>query len=103
MIFADPFEGVFKALVKDVDIRIVDPEEPGGYSYPYGLTSDSGTVEIAFGDVLRIVNLGDLIKWSGSRYNQLVKAWGIYVARKKLSDDQLDVFNARVTEFKGAF
>ncbi len=94
LIYASPYEGVFKVLVKDVDIRVYDPDVAGKWTYPYGLTKDTGTVQVQRDGALEILNLGDLMKWSDSVWSNLSTLWQDYLKEKAEADEALDKFNA---------
>ena len=96
LIYASPYEGVFKVLVKDVDIRVYDPDVAGNWSYPYGLTVDTGTIQVQRNSALEIQNLGDLMKWSDSVWSQLSTLWQSYVKEKAEADTALEKFSALV-------
>jgi hypothetical protein len=94
LIFASPYEGVFKVLVKDVDIRVYDPDVAGNWSYPYGLTAESGTVQVQRDGALEIQNLADLMKWKADVWSSLSTLWQDYLKKKAEADEALEKFNA---------
>jgi hypothetical protein len=94
LIYASPYDGVFKVLVKDVDIRFYDPDEKGKWTYPYGLTKDTGTVQVQRDGALEILNLGDLMKWKDDVWSQLSTLWQEYLKRNAELTEALDKFNA---------
>jgi hypothetical protein len=100
LIFADQWEGVFKILVKDVDIRIYDADVPGNWSYPYGLTKDTGTVKVRMDSEERVMNLADLFKWSPSNYDSLLRAWEAYQTAQVEVDKQKTAYLSLVTSLK---
>ena len=100
LIYADEYEGVFKAKVVEVDIRIYEPGEPSVWGYPWGLTKDTGTCKISYANKERIENLTDLIVWSSSKFMALGKAWQRWQTQKATAEGLRDNFVTMIREYR---
>lgn len=101
LIYADRYEGPYKVLIVEIDIKMYEEGPPARWEYPYGLTAETGTVKIKRDDTETYENLANLIKFSNAYWIALLKAWEKYRAKKVLSDEYLETFLGLVTEFKG--
>jgi len=76
---ADVYEGPRLVRISRINLQIytksTDPKIPSGWTYPYGLTSTTGTVEIRENEATHIVNLRDLIPYSPAVYDALTRIW----------------------------
>jgi len=75
VIYADEFDGVHKAVVKEVDIKVSLRERPAIYGYPYGKTAESGTVRIQYDHNDLICSLEQLIEYRVATLAQLARLW----------------------------
>jgi len=80
LIYASEYEGIFRAKVLETDIRLYEPGEPSVWSYPYGLTKDTGTIRIQYDEAEAVVNLADMIRYSQDNLQRLETAWKKYQA-----------------------
>lgn len=73
---------------------------PGGYSFPYGLTADTGTVKVKLNGEERILNLADLIIFSPSSYDRLLSNWEQLQTLQAEADKQKAVYLALISKLK---
>lgn len=99
LIYADPYEGVFKATVLQVDIRFYEAGGEPFYLYPYGKTAEKGTVEIKVDSRQLIVNLRDLIPWSQERFLKLQKVYAEVTKFTAKTEGYRAEFRALVGEY----
>ena len=100
VIYADEYDGVHRAMVKEIDIRIYEEGEPSRWGHPYGLTKDTGTVKITYDSTEMIANLADLIKYSQVQLRALEKAWARWQSYKISAETRREAFLAMLTEYK---
>lgn len=100
VIYADEFDGVHKAMVKEIDIRIYEEGTPSRWGHPYGLTKDTGTVKITYDSTEAIANLADLIRYSQVQLRALEKAWARFQSYRTSAEVHRDTFLAMITEYK---
>ena len=100
LIYANEFEGVFKAKVTVVDIRIYTPGDPSVWGYPYGLTKDTGTLTMEYAGKERIENLANLIVWSSVKFLALGKAWQRWQTQKATAKGLRDLFVEMIQEYR---
>jgi len=101
LIYADEYEGVFRAKVVEVDVRIYEPGLPSRWGYPYGFTKDTGTVKIQLDSRELIENLTNLVQYSASRLNELRKAWESWQSVKAEAEGYREQFLALAKELRG--
>lgn len=101
VIYADEHDGVHRAKVVEVDVKIYEPGKPTRWGYPYGLTKDTGTVRIQYDEAKLIHNLADLIAYSPWKLGRLRRAWNKWQAEKAQAEGLRETFLAKVTEYKG--
>lgn len=85
-------EGPKKAKVLERDIRLYEPGTPSIWSYPYGLTDETGTVKVQYDSTEAIVNLADCIKWTQNNFLRLESAWKRYLDSKDLTEGYKEIF-----------
>lgn len=108
VVYADQFDGVFRAKIVETDIRISAREEAGGFGYPYGKTAVSGTVKIEWETLVTgrrvkqtgFENLANLIVYSIGRLSQLKRKWNLWQAAKSSADALEADFLVKVEEYK---
>ena len=98
VIYADQYEGVHRAKIVEVDIKLYDPGLPTKYGYPYGLTAETGTVKIQYNTTTKIENLENLLAFIPANLTALKKAWNRMVAEKAEYDMYTEAFLTRVQE-----
>ena len=108
MVYADRYDGVFRAKIVEVDIRLYEKGAPSSHGYPYGLTAETGTVKIEYETVVAgrrvkhtiVENLGNLIVYSAGRLGQLTRKWNLWqTAKSKAAGLEAD-FVAKIEEYK---
>lgn len=100
VIYADEYEGVFRAKVTEVDVRIYSERAAERWSYPYGLTEETGVVRILYDGQEKVENLKDLIPYSPWRLGRLRRDWSEYQSAKATSDAYRSTYLARITEYR---
>ena len=100
VIYADEYDGVHRAMVKEIDIKMYEEGEPSRWGHPYGLTKDTGTVKIVYDKTETIENLADLIRYSQSRLRALEKAWTKLQTYKASAESVRETFLGLLREFK---
>jgi hypothetical protein len=100
VVFADVYEGPKRGVVRTVDIKIRDPETGGGWSYPYGLTADSGAVEVEVDGALRTLNLRDLLVYGSASFGRLRKLWEVAQKKKGAYEEALGLYQSQITEMQ---
>jgi len=102
LIYSDEYEGVHKARVMEVDIRLYEPGPPSVMSYPYGLTKDTGTVKIQYDTHEEILNLAQLIKYRQSTLLRLQNAWRKYQEALATMESYKGDYTSLIAELKEA-
>ena len=108
VVYADQFDGVFRAKIVETDIRVSARAEAGGFGYPYGKTAETGTVKIEWETVVAghrvkqsgIENLANLIVYSAGRLGQLKRKWNSWQAAKSQAEALSAEFLVKVEEYK---
>lgn len=100
VIYADEYEGVFRAKITQVDIRLYEPGSPSRWANPYGLTRETGTVEILYEDQTKIENLANLIRYSSARLARLRRDWNAWQARLATSNAYRDTYLGRIQTYR---
>jgi hypothetical protein len=108
VIYADVHEGVFRAKVVTVDIAVFEPGSKTIRAHPWGLTADSGAVEIEYeketaGNLVKqrkFENLGNLVKYTVYRLRDLRRKWSSYSKAKTAAEAAEEIFNAKVRELR---
>ena len=98
VIYADQYDGVHRAKIVEVDIKIYDPGLPTKWGYPYGLTAETGTVKIRYDTTEKIENLENLLAFIPANLTILKKAWATMVAAKEQAQAITEAFYTRVRE-----
>jgi len=92
LIYADEDEGVKKAQVIEIDIKVEAFEPTWHYDYPYGLTTETGVVKIKYDETELVANLADLIKFNNADFRRLEQAWREWQDEKDEAEDLKDDF-----------
>lgn len=108
VVYADQYDGVFRAKIVAVDIRVSARAEAGGFGYPYGKTAVSGTVKIEWETVVAgrrvkqtgFENLVNLIVYSIGRLSQLKRKWNSWQAAKSSASSLEADFLVKVGEYR---
>jgi len=100
LIYASEYEGIFKAKVLEVDIRLYEPGEPSVWSYPYGLTKDTGTIKIQYDEAEAIVNLADMIRYTQDNLQRLEMAWKKYQAYVEATETYRGQLTSLISDLK---
>jgi len=108
VVYADQYDGVFRAKIVEVDIRVSAREEAGGFGYPYGKTAESGTVKIEWETLVAghrvkqtgFENLENLIVYSVGRLVQLKRKWNLWQTAKSQAEGLEADFLVKVEEYK---
>jgi hypothetical protein len=104
LILAREETGVFKCEVIEVDVKIAEPLPTFHYDYPYGKTSEKGTVKIRYtlNDVIQEVvdNLADLVAYSETAFRELTRAYNEWQAYLNTANSYKEVFNTLVQNRK---
>ena len=98
VIYADEYEGVHRAKITEIDIKIYDPGLPSKWGYPYGRTAETGTVKIRYDTTTKIENLENLLAFIPANLTALQKAWATMVAAKAKAETYTEAFLTRVQE-----
>lgn len=102
-LFANQYEGVFKARVIEVDLRIYEesagPGFPSRWTNPYGLTATTGVVKVRMNSEDRILNLGELIPYKNWMESRLESAWTEYQAKYADMEAYRDIYTALITKY----
>ena len=101
VIYADEYDGVHRAKVVETDIKIYEPGTPTRWGYPYGKTSETGTVRIQYDERRLIHNLAELVPYSPWKLGRLRKAWNTYQSAKATAESYREAFLTRVAEYRG--
>jgi len=100
LIYADEYDGVFKAKVIETDITIETYEPEYRREQPYGLTAETGYVKIKYNEKELIENLANLIRFVDAWYRRLKKIWDEYQQKKSEAEDELDAFTELRAELR---
>lgn len=98
VIYADQYDGVHRAKIVEVDIKLREEGTPSVWGYPYGLTAETGTVRIQYDNTTKIENLENLLAFIPANLTALKKAWADMVAAQAEYDTYTEVFLTRVQE-----
>ena len=100
VIYADEYEGVFRAKVVETDLRLYEPGEPSRWGYPYGKTLVSGVVKISYDSKELIENLENLIAYGPGKLARLRRDWNLYQTAKAKSDELNTTYVDRIREYR---
>ena len=108
VVYADRYDGVFRAKIVEVDIHIYEKGAPSSWGYPYGKTAESGTVKLEYETLVagrrvkqqKIENLMNLIVYSAGRLGQLKKKWNLWQVAKSKATDLEHQFLVKIEEYK---
>lgn len=100
VIYADEYEGVFKAKVTEIDIRVYEPGTPSRWGYPYGKTEAEGAVRIQYESQTKIENLADLVTYGATKYAVLRRDWSQWQSRKLAAEPYRTTFLERILEYR---
>ena len=98
VIYANEYDGVHRAKIIEVDIRLYDPGLPSKWGYPYGLTAETGTVKIRYDTTEKIENLENLLAYIPGNISKLKKAWNQMQAAKAKATSITEAFLMKVRE-----
>jgi len=101
VIYADEYEGVFRAKIVELDIALKTVGKVTEITYPYGKTAETGTVRIQYDSKQLITNLRDLIEHSPARLWSLQQAWEKWQTEKSEADELRAEFLKLASELKG--
>jgi len=98
VIYADQYEGVHRVKIVEIDIKIREETDVTKWAYPYGLTAETGTVKIRYGDEDIIENLANLLAYTPGVINALKKAWNTWKRAEASATAYLEDFLSKVRE-----
>lgn len=100
LIYADEYEGVYRCMVTEVDIRIYEPGTPSRWGNPYGLTAQTGTVKIRYDEGEKIENLANLVAYSSGKLMVLRRDWNRWQKVKASAEAYRETYLARIQGYK---
>lgn len=100
VILANIYDGVIKAEVVEVDVKVAEPLPTFHYDYPWGMTAESGVVKLKYDETEKIENLADLVRYKPAYYTELKKAFDEWQQYKGYEESYKAVFTNLVAERK---
>jgi len=98
LILANTTVGVVKATVIELDVEVEVTHPTYRKERPWGLTAESGTVKLRYGETEIIENLQNLMKYSPGRFAHLARAYDLWDTYTNYAAAYRDAFNTLISE-----